>query len=235
MLDSLQKSNVADSITITVVDNGSTDGTAELVEREYPSVSLIRSDNRGYGAGNNVALLKAESDYHFVLNPDIVFDERLLSDVTAFMEQNEAVVLCTPDVYDGDGNKIPSPKRTPRLRYILARFLRQDTRLLAKWRDEFTDARNQSAQPYPIELCPGFFMAMRTSAAQAIGGFDEGFFLYYEDTDLSRRMLDKGKVMCLPHLHVTHHEKRAAYRSKTARRHMIRSLIRYFNKWGWRF
>ena len=234
VLDSLRQSDCADQCVVTVVDNGSTDGTVELLEREYPEITLIRSGNVGYGAGNNKALLNARSDYHFVLNPDVVFGPTLLSDVVSYMEQNKACVLCTPDVYDGDGKRIPSPRKAPRLRYIVARFLPWKLKILQTWRDEFTDYQNQNADAYPIELCPGFFMAMRTLAAQQIGGFDERFFLYYEDTDLSRRMREKGEVMCLPFLHVTHHEKRAAYRSRWARRQMIRSLIRYFNKWGWR-
>ena len=234
VLDSLMASDYADICKVYVVDNGSTDGTVELVESEYPNVTLIHSENVGYGAGNNKVLLQAESDYHFVLNPDVVFTPHLLSEIVAYMEQNTACVLCTPDVVDADGRRIPSPKKSPRLRYIVARYLPWNAGLLRKWHDEYTDFSNHSTQAYPIELCAGFFMAMRTKAAQDIGGFDERFFLYYEDTDLSKRMMEKGKVMCLPYLYVCHNSKRAAYYSKQARGQMIRSLIRYFNKWGWR-
>ncbi len=234
VLSSLQQSDCYDRCTVTVVDNGSTDGTVALVENDYPGVSVIRSGNVGYGAGNNQALKTADSDYHFVLNPDVLFGPTLLSDVIAYMEQNPACVLCTPDAYDAEGNRIPSPKKAPRLRYILARFLPFQFTLLQTWRDEFTDYHNQSTNPYPIQLCPGFFMAMRTGTAQAVGGFDERFFLYYEDTDLSRRMGQLGDIMCLPQLRVVHNEKRAAYHSRRARWQMIRSLIRYFRKWGWK-
>ena len=234
VLDSLMASDCADSTTVYVVDNGSTDSTVDIVTGEYPAVELIRSDNVGYGAGNNKVLKKAASDYHFVINPDVLFEPELLSGVVACMEETPACVLCTPGVYEADGTLIHSPKKSPRLRYIMARFLPWKLKLLQTWRDEFADYGNQSKVPYPIDICAGLFMAMRTAAAQAIGGFDERFFLYYEDTDLSRRMKEQGEVLCLPHLRIVHNEKRAAYHSKTARKHMIRSLIRYFNKWGWK-
>ena len=235
VLDSLSASDCRSDCTVTVVDNGSTDRTLEIITSEYPDVTVIHSANRGYGAGNNLALRKAESDVHVVLNPDVLFDETLLSDVAMYMEQNSACVLCTPSVYNMEGELIYSPKKTPRIRYILARFLPWKKGILKRWNDTFTDYNNHSKDPYPIELCAGCFMAMRTKAAQDANGFDERFFLYYEDTDLSRRLLDYGQVMCLPQLRIIHNEKRAAYHSAFARRQMIRSLIRYFNKWGWKF
>ena len=234
VLNSLLHSDCADKCTVYVVDNGSIDDTISIVEKEYPTVNLIKSKNVGYGAGNNKVINHISSDYHFVINPDITFMPSLISDIIAYMDQESNCILCTPEIVDAQGCAIASPKRDPRLRYIVARFLPFQAGILQKWRDEYTFAHHDSLEAYPIDICSGCFMAMRTKTAQLCGGFDEQFFLYYEDFDLSRHMKQYGQIMCLPFLQVVHNEKRSAYHTKTARNHMMRSLLRYFHKWGWK-
>ncbi|BAK78313.1 glycosyl transferase, family 2 [Pseudogulbenkiania sp. NH8B] len=86
-----------------------------------------------------------------------------------------------------------------------------------------------------IPCASGCFMALRTESFRKLNGFDEQFFMYMEDIDLSRRLAAIGKVIYLPDAVVTHEFAKGSYKSKKLLYAHIRSAIQYFNKWGWVF
>lgn len=232
VLNCLKYSDCNEFITIYIVDNGSIDNTKKIIKEEYKDCVLIESDNVGYGAGHNKAINMINSDYHFILNPDIKFDSCLLSNIVNWFEKNPECVMATPDMYDMNGSKTYPPKRNPCLKYLIARYLKKKLPFMIKWEHEYIEYDNNCLIPYPIEICSGAFMACNTKALKFIKGFDEIFFMYFEDFDLSRRMNNIGSVMCLPQFKFNHEGKRDAHHSKVARHLMIKSMIKYFQKWG---
>ena len=237
VLESIQNCDCFADIELFVIDNASTDGTAEHVKQKYPFAKVISSQtNGGYGHGHNQALPHLSSDVHFVINPDIRFEKDILSQTARFLLDSEDVALCTPEMFTEDGKYVYPPKAQPRLHYIAARFLGR-LKCLQKWRDAYVMAdqvRHNDGAPFDIGFCSGAFMAIKTKYLQEVKGFDDRYFLYYEDADLTRKLLKYGRCVCIPKLSIIHEGKRAAYRSREMRKIMIRSMIRYFGKWGWK-
>ncbi len=237
VLDSLMNSSCIGDMDVYVVDNCSSDNTKEIVVREYPAVRLIESKtNSGYGGGHNQALRVSDAEYHFVINPDILFEKDLISQVVGYMDGHPDVAMCIPAVYDMDGKLKYPPKTDPKLRYLVFRFLPK-IGLTKKWLKEYSreDEVRNAVEPFEIEVCSGSFMAMRRAVAEVIGFFDERYFMYFEDFDISRSVRTKGKIMYLPQFKVIHEGKRAGHHSKTARKMLVESMKKYYRKWGWRF
>lgn len=236
-IESLRNSDCFEDIDIYVIDNCSNDGTTDHVRQNYPFVTVIENDkNGGYGYGHNKVLEAIDSEIHFIVNPDITFGPTLISGVVSFLRGAEEVSVCTPEMLTEKGEFVFPPKSTPRIRYIIARFF-GNIKIFSKWRDEYTmkeKVTNNDGKPFDIEFCSGAFMAIRTEVFKKVKGFDECFFLYYEDADLTRRLLKYGRCVCLPNLSVIHEGKREAYHSTKIRKIMIRSMMKYFLKWAFR-
>lgn len=236
VLDSLINSSCLEHMDVYVVDNCSHDRTCEIVINEYPQVKLINSaTNVGYGAGHNQVLRISAADYHLVINPDILFDKGLIEQVVGYMETHQKVAMCIPTVFDMDGTLKFPPKCDPKMRYLVSRFLPR-TKITNKWMEEYVrEAEVKSlTDPFEIEVCSGSFMVMRRSIAESIGYFDERYFMYFEDFDISRSIRAKGEIMCLPQCKVFHEGKRAGHHSKAARKMLIDSMKKYYKKWGWK-
>jgi GT2 family glycosyltransferase len=97
---------------------------------------------------------------------------------------------------------------------------------------EYRDKNYQ--EPFLTETATGACFMIRQSVFQNMGGFDERYFLYMEDVDLSKRLYPEHKIRYLPQATITHHHSRASYHSLPYLIQHIKSAIKYFNKWGWR-
>lgn len=236
VLDSLITSTIKDILEIYVVDNCSSDKTLDIVRNRYKNVNIIEMEtNVGYGSGHNAALKTTNSKYHFIINPDIKFNVNLIEDITNYFEKNNDVVLCIPNIHDiNDKLKFP-PKKDPKIRYLIGRYFSSLGSIFKKWADEYEGKNIKMDIPFEIEFCSGSFMITRTELAKKINGFDDRYFLYFEDADLSRKMREYGKVVCNPNFNVQHEGKRASHKSIKGLRMMLSSMVKYFNKWGWQF
>ena len=222
------------SFELFVYDNASTDGTAELIERKYPYVKLIRSNvNRGFGAGHNALIKRAKSDYHFVINPDIHIEMDTIGKLAEYLEKSgDRVGLVTPRILNNDGTEQFLPKFCPTIRYVFISKLPGFHFLRRKYTraDEVIDA------PAEIEFCTGCFFGARTSYLKKMRGFSNRYFMYLEDTDLSRRVREGGKsIIFYPGAEAYHNWQRDNTGNIKGIMRFIRSLIVYFNKWGWEF
>jgi len=221
-------------MTVFVSDNASDDGTCHAVQESFPFVRLIQNEvNRGYGGANNAVLPLLDSDYHLVLNPDVVFEPEALRGMLAYMDAHPEAVLLTPHVLNPDGSEQRLPKRQPTLRYILGGLLERFGPPFSRWRHVYTGGGMDLTVPAPVELATGCFMLFRTDVFIKLGGFDALFFMYMEDADLSRRALDAGQIHYHPDFCVTHQWKRASHHSGKGRAAHIQSALRFFQKWGW--
>lgn len=194
--------------------------------------------NVGYGRGHNLSILQTTADYHLVLNPDVTLSVESLAQGLQYLQQTPNVVALSPAVRDGDGNKQYVCKRFPSVLDFLLRgfapgFIRNffEARLA---RYEMRELSEQQASTN-IPIISGCFMLFRTSVLQAVNGFDENYFLYFEDFDLSLRAHDKGALAYVPDIHITHLGGNAARKGIAHIFMFVRSGIRFYNTHGWKW
>lgn len=213
-----------------VVDNGSQDGTPEYIEKNFSQVSVIRSEkNVGFGAGHNIVINSIDSSYHAIINPDIVLQENAIKKMVDYMEENTDIGLLSPRICFPDGRDQILGKRNPQLKYLVASRLRGDEP--SKLLREYAMLDCDLSKPVRIENATGCFMLLRTDLLKKIGGFDEGYFMYFEDADLARRVNEVSKCVYYPHAIVNHVWGRESKRNLKLMCVHIDSMFRYFCKW----
>jgi N-acetylglucosaminyl-diphospho-decaprenol L-rhamnosyltransferase len=207
LLDSLTQQLQGVSAEIIVVDNASHDGTADIVARAYPHVRLVRSAlNLGFAAGNNLAADHARGDLLLLLNPDAAPEPGTLARGLELMRQHPRVGLAGARLLDSDGHDQPSARMFPGLMQELfvlsglaARFPH------SRWFGGFDRSWADPQVAADVDWVPGAFALIRRPLFQSLNGFDERFFLYYEEVDLCRRIKAAGwRVMYWPTLRVHH-------------------------------
>lgn len=236
ILDCVVQSAVIDRVYL--IDNSPTFCDTPLYH--LPIVTYFNSfKNRGYGAGHNIALREAllHSEFHFVLNPDIYFEPGALLSMVGRMRQDESIGQLMPKVVYPDGRLqclcklIPTP-----MDLVVRRFFRGPLKVLVKTSAEqfelrFTGYINEMDVPF----LSGCFMLFRTSALKQVGLFDERFFMYGEDIDITRRMHSKYRTIFYPEATVVHDHARESYKSNRMLWIHVVNIVRYFSKWGWLF
>ena len=123
------------------------------------------------------------------------------------------------------------PRVLPKHRYMFAGQLERFGGVFRRWRDDYTRRNETFDGPTDIESCTGCFMTVRTAVLKAVGGFDERFFMYMEDADLSRRLARHGRLVLLPQVSVVHRWEKASGKSLTFLKIHLRSMRLYFSKW----
>ncbi len=228
--------NTNAAVKLYVVDNSPTDIIRNLCydsRIEY----IFTGKNLGFGKAHNIVinqLATIKSKFHLVLNPDVYFDKGVIETLTNFMECDEEVGLVMPKILYPSGSLQYNCKLLPTpYNLFVRRFMHFDRARVEEsnyqYEMRFADYDRQMEAPY----LSGCFMFLRTSALEKIGGFDEKFFLYGEDIDLSRRVHQQFKTVYYPQVSVYHHHAKGSYKSFKLMLHNIRSAIIYFNKWGW--
>lgn len=221
-------------LTLYLVDNASPDGTGEKLAAEDfgPGVQVIcLPENKGFGAGHNAVLPLLNSDYHFVINPDITLREPVMENICAWLDGHPEAVMATPRMFFPDGREQILPKRKPNVLGLLAR---QGVPGLKKFGDRYAMLDEDLSKPTPIEFCTGSFFCIRTETFRKIGGFDEGYFMYVEDADITQKARREGLVYFLPQFSACHAWHRAPGRQLRPFIQQLRSMGRYFCKWGFR-
>lgn len=215
---------------IYVIDNASGDDSAERLASEFPMVSFIFSDkNLGYGGANNLVLPRIESLYHVIMNPDVLLCDDVLKILFDYMQAHLDVGMCGPAVYFLNGAPQPLPKRNPKLSYLLANRIPGSR--LERLRREYKMLDHDLTKPTEVEFISGCFMFVRTALLREAGGFDDRYFLYFEDADLTREIAKRSKVMYVPAASILHgYRKSSAKRLKYLAIH-VSSMLKYFFKW----
>ncbi len=208
-----------------VIDNASTDGTADFAEG-LGQTAVIRNDqNLGFGAAHNKVLSQEMGKYHFVINPDISFDTDVLSDMVDYFENHPDVVMAMPRILNPDGSEQKLPKERPTFkRLYLGRFSN-------KVRSGYVWADKEISEPTEINFCTGCFFCIRSDAFKKLCGFDERYFMYLEDADLTLMAKKKGKVVLLPQVSVTHAWERESAKSLKYLLIHIKSSLKFLLKW----
>jgi len=224
------------SAQVYVVDNSPDDSLRKTAEA-HGAIYLFPGSNLGFGRGHNLALTQigSSSNYHLLLNSDISFEPSVLEELCAFMDLNPAIGWVMPNVLYPDGSRQELCKRLPTPWDLFnRRFLRwPGASFSTAARDKFKCRDIDLSKIRKIPNLSGCFALVRTNVIQAIGGFDERFFLYLEDTDLVRRVGQVAHTIFYPHVDVYHVRGRGSYSNLKLLGHHVRSAIQYFCKWGW--
>ena len=188
---------------IFVVDNGSTDGSVQMLAAEFPRVICIaNTENRGFAAANNQALERASGRHVMLLNTDTLVHDSVLSDAVAFLDANPLVAVMGPRILNRDGSVQPSSTAYPSLRHLAAQTLGL-TRIRAF--DSYRMAGWDRRDFRRVDVISGCAMLVRRAAIDQVGLLDAGFFFYGEETDWCRRFSDAGwQVVFAPVGEITH-------------------------------
>ncbi len=217
-----------------IVDNASTDGTPQLIREKFggdPRVEILEQRvNNGFGAGHDLVLDRLTSEFHAVINPDVIVRDDVLEQMASFMRAHPDVGLLSPRIRFPDGRDQILGKRNPTLRYLAASRLRgkgTPNRLLR----EYAMLDEDLSVPRDIENATGCFMLLRTDLFRQIGGFDTHYFLYFEDSDLTRMVRQTSRAVYYPDACVYHVWGRESKKNSRLRRIQIQSMLYYFRKW----
>ena len=221
---------------IHIIDNSSQQYIADFCKTKE-KVIYTASENVGYGAGHNKAIIQTlskQTDYHLVLNSDVRFEPQVIESLIEYMDRNSDVGQVQPKITYPNGElqytvrMLPTPKDLIFRRFLPQRIIeKNDYRYLLK----FADHNQEMNVPYH----QGSFMLFRCDALRKIGLFDERFFMYPEDIDITRRMHRHYRTMYYPASSIIHDHRAASYKNGRMLRIHIANMIRYFNKWGWLF
>lgn len=241
--ESLRATHPEFRLDVCLVDNGGLpDVTAALdALRAYGAACVVIAGhgNVGYGRGHNLAIERAASRYHLVLNPDIDLDRQALIRAVEFFESHSQVGLVTPRIGDGAGHIQYLCRRYPTLLdlfvrgFLPARLRRFFARRLARY--EMHDLINERDIVWDPPIVSGCFMFFRTSVLKKLAGFDPRYFLYFEDYDLSLRTHEVARIAYLPVVRVQHHGGGAARKGSAHIRMFMASAYKFFNRFGWKW
>lgn len=235
-LASIYESETESRFQVHVVDNASTDGSAEMVEACFPQVCLTKNrENIGFGKANN-QILRSETDarYYLTLNPDIIVTKGSIDYLRAYMDAHENVGISGCKLLNPDLSLQYSCRTWPHPLTILLRGMMVE-RFFADakpFRDYYmTDWDHDHATE--VDWILGSCLMIRKKTLEGVGFFDENFFMYYEDVDLAMRARENGwGVVYIPDVSMIHHHKQESHnwRSIRVRFQHIRSATHFFRK-----
>lgn len=228
------------SKTIYIVDNGSRisdcNEKKEFINsiNKFGNVEYIdMQENAGFGKGHNRVLNVIDSEYHAMVNPDIVFCEDAFSKIINWMDVNKEVGMTIPLIVDEDGKRQEVYRRELTLFDMFNRmFLKEAFKGRAK---KHTMQDMNFKKPFHVPFGQGSFLVIRTELFKELGGFDDNYFMYCEDADLCKRVNCISKLMYFPDTKVIHKWEKGSHKNKTLLKYHIDSAIYYFKKWGWKF
>lgn len=235
------------SVSVQLIDNSQSRTYATHVAKalqgeEYDDFFLLHyieaEGNNGFGAGHNRVLPKLTSDYHLVLNPDVELAGTALSRGLSVLHGDTALALVSPRVFGRTGEQEFLCKSYPSVWVLLLRaftpafFRRYFKAQLHRYEMRELCEGNKAGD---ILLASGCFMLMRSEAFIEAGGFNEDYFLYFEDFDLSLRLGERGRLQFYPAMEITHHGGYAASKGFGHIWLFIKSGARFFGDHGWKW
>lgn len=222
---------------VVVYDNGSTEDYRNRLT-EYDFVRLISGEeNRGFGYGHNQVLLPAKNRYGIICNPDILVEEESIALMLDKLATTQAAMVC-PKVLNSDLTTQYLVRNRLSVFDFSLRFMPQSftKRFFDKRLAKFECRDLPEDRDSYVKMASGCFLVVDLAKFQAIGGFDERFFMYFEDNDLCLRFGEaQEKILYTPFASVIHLYGKGAHKNGKLFRIFLQSMRRFFQKWGWRF
>lgn len=210
---------------IIVVDNNSLDDSCQMVKQQFPNVKLIENNsNDGFSKGNNLGVTQAQGDYLCILNPDTVVAEDTFEILMKFAESKPNLGVLGCKLIDGKGQFLPESKRNvPTPLVSIKKILGYSKPYYATHVDE-----NSIGE---VSILVGAFMLIKRSVYVEVGGFDEDYFMYGEDLDLSYKVLKAGyQNYYNPETAVIHFKGESTLKDKTYAKRFNGSMQLFFEK-----
>lgn len=222
---------------VIVCDNGSEDGSVEMIADEFPGVILIKNGkNLGFAAGNNPGIRKAKGRFVLLLNTDTEIPRDTLRVMIGFMDSNPDAGAATCKLLLPDGSMDPACHRgfpTPwaSLTYLVKlEKLFPKTRLFGEYHQGYKDL----ASIHEVDCIVGAFFMVRREVISEVGLLDEDYFMYGEDIDWAYRIRKAGwKIMYNPTVTILHKKKQSGRANILAKRRVTTEI--YFHKYNWLF
>jgi GT2 family glycosyltransferase len=187
------------SFEIIVTDNASSDGSADAIESEFPSVKVIRNkENSGFAKGNNMAIQEAKGEFIVLVNTDVVIVPGCMKTLYKYMVNNSFAGMVVPQVLNDDGTIQYTLKKEVTLLRTLYRILWIDS--IIPYLQTYSYKRSEE-----VEGAGGCFFMIRKTALEQTGFLDEKFYFYGEDRDYCKRLRsNKWKIMFIPDARIYH-------------------------------
>ena len=234
-IKSLLKYNNVDKLFL--VDNSPTDDLKTIV-RDNRIEYIHNPANPGFGSSHNVAINKSAdlgSIRHFVVNPDVYIEEDVVSAMLEYMNKDETIGMMMPKVLNLDKTVQHLPKLLPNPFSILWRKLKWPSKAFEKFITLYELRDIDENKIYNAPILSGCFTLLNIEAVKKVGVYDDKFFMYFEDWDLSRRIHKFYKTLYFPKVSIVHEYESGANKNSKLFKVFVKSAITYFNKWGWFF
>lgn len=224
---------------IYIVDNGvsvssciEVNNFKKFINNMKDVVYIDLASNVGFGKGHNQVLNVIESDYHAIVNPDILLCEDTFFKIIQWMDSNRDIGMTIPLLTDEEG-KMQNVYR--RELTVFDMFNRMILKSAFKQRAQKHIMQDMDyTKPFQVPFGQGSFLVIRSELFKELGGFDEGFFMYCEDADLCKRVNQVSKLMYYPETKVIHKWEKGSHKNKILFKYHVESMKYYFSKWGWK-
>ena len=224
---------------IYIIDNGVAVSKTYAVEdfknwlKHFNDIKYIDSgENLGFGKGHNKVLELIDSEYHAIVNPDIIFFEETFSKILNWMDKNPDIGMTIPYITNENGEKQEVYRRELTVFDVFNRFF-----LKGLFRNRFEKHIMKDmdfSKPFQVPFGQGSFLVVRSELFKELNGFDDNFFMYVEDADLCKRVNQVSKLMYYPNARVIHKWEAGSHKNKTLFKYHVQSFKYYFEKWGWK-
>lgn len=230
--------NTSQKINLYLIDNSQKDDLKTLCENHSTIVYIHNPSNPGFGAAHNIAIQKGielGAKYHFIINPDVFFEGDVISSMIAHIENDKTIGMMMPQILNLDGSVQNLPKLLPSPLSILWRKLKKPSRPYQKFINRYELRKVPEKMIYNAPVLSGCFTLLNMEAIKKVGFYDDKYFMYFEDWDLSRRIHKYYRTIYFPLVSVYHGYESGANKSSKLFKIFVNSAITYFNKWGWFF
>ncbi|HTO15876.1 MAG TPA: glycosyltransferase family 2 protein [Edaphocola sp.] len=225
------------SVTMHVIDNSPIDNLSHHLSFDDRIKYKHFPNNPGYGTAHNYGIQQSINygiPYHIVLNTDLSFNKECINDLLKFMELNQNVGLVMPKIIYPDGSLQYLVRNNPTPYLLFARrFFKNSKKAPRENRIYQNMDKDYNQAMYHIPFISGCFMFFRTEVLKQSGLFDEKIFMYTEDADLSRRVLQHSETAYWPKAVAIHNFKGGVHKNLKLTWYGLKSAFYYFNKWGW--
>lgn len=220
---------------VYIVDNSSIDNK-DIINflGNYNDVIYIKNDNNiGFGKANNIVLDKIDSKYHAIVNPDIIFKEDSFKKIIDFLDKNNDIGMCIPRLVDEDNNLQYVYRLEPTILDMGIRMFMKNSFKDRQYRHTMRD--KDYSKVFDVPFGQGSFLVIRTDLFKKLKGFDDRYFMYMEDADLSKRVNEVSRLVYYPDTEVIHKWHKGSHKSFKLFKIHLSSMFKYFNKWGYKW
>lgn len=222
---------------VIVCDNGSTDGSQEMIENDFPGVNFIKNGkNVGFAAGNNPGIRRAKGRYVLLLNTDTEVPPETFSAMIAFMDDHKDAGAATCKILLPDGSMDAACHRGFPTPWVAFTYVTKLEKLFPKTRlfGEYHQGYKDFSKVHEVDCIVGAFFMVRRAVIEDVGLLDEDYFMYGEDIDWAYRIRSKGwKILFNPEVTILHKKKQSGRANNRKDRRITTEI--YFHQYNWLF